>query len=119
MASLHSYAQPYALLRYERMPVRKSVFTVLSVGLTLAVYLGASEIPFLGSRWTHVLHEYALPAILLISALGIAILGYAMGLWQARGTSRVYALIVCIVIPPVVGIARFIHAMLFLHPRLL
>jgi hypothetical protein len=54
---------------------------------------------------------------LLVPAVAIAWLAYVMGLWRGSDATKAYALVLCVIVPPIADFLFFLFSLLVLHAR--
>ena len=99
--------------------MRKLVFGALSFAAAFGIELAVSKIPFLGAGWTEAFHDYVFVLTLLVPAAVIALLAYVMGLWRGSDAAKAYALVLCVIVPPIADFLFFLFSLLVLHARML
>jgi len=104
---------------HRRTPVKPFAFGVLSLALAVGINFGEASIQDVVTAWIPSLHWYVLAFHLLIPAVAIAGLAYAMGLWSGSTAAKAYVLILCVVVPPIASVLAIIFAVLVLHAPML
>ena len=95
--------------------MRLFVFGALSLALALGINLGEALIQHQVMDRIPILHKYMLAFHLIIPALAIAVLAYALGLWNGSNAVRTSVVILCFVVPPIASILVILLAVVAFH----